>query len=74
MEDFELWGHFSQIVWKDTTKVACATYDCSAQGIFYPLEPGNRRDDVPPHYTVCNYRKGGNVTGRYAQNVLAPVA
>lgn len=27
--DFEAWGHFSQEVWKATTKVGCAVHDCS---------------------------------------------
>lgn len=40
--DFSTYGHFTQVVWRDTTKVGCATVDCrgSALGMWY---------------TVCNY-------------------
>ncbi|KAJ5793874.1 hypothetical protein N7457_000473 [Penicillium paradoxum] len=50
------WGHFSQVVWKSTTEVGCATAECSGQA---PI-------------TVCNYSPPGNYGGMYAENVLAP--
>jgi hypothetical protein len=50
---FDGWGHFSQIVWKGSTKVGCATYDCSAQGL------ANTGGNVPPYFTVCNYSPAG---------------
>lgn len=53
MNNFELWGHFSQIVWKDTSHVGCATQDCSAQGL------GGVTSDVSPYFTVCNYKSPG---------------
>ncbi|KAI9780280.1 MAG: hypothetical protein M1816_003122 [Peltula sp. TS41687] len=58
MSNFHEWGHFSQVVWVDTTHVACVTQDCRAQGL--------------GHYTVCNYKGPGNFGGRYAKNVLPP--
>lgn len=67
MSNFEAWGHFTQIVWKDTTEVACATYDCSAEGGLQ-----NTGGGVSPYFTVCNYKGPGNYAGEYAANVLAP--
>nr|POE94304.1 putative pathogenesis-related protein [Quercus suber] len=82
---FENWGHFTQVVWKDTTQVGCATQDCTSQG----LTGSGITSDVPPFLTVCNYGPPGksamcqirdnghlpppgNVDGGYAENVLAP--
>jgi hypothetical protein len=50
---FDGWGHFSQIVWKSTTQIGCATYDCSGRGL------ANTGGSVPPHFTVCNYKPAG---------------
>lgn len=51
--DFDAWGHFTQQVWKSTTKVGCAVQTC----------PGDKG-----YYTVCNYNPAGKnaeeVTGR----------
>ena len=33
MTNFEHWGHFSQIVWNETTHVGCYTQDCTSQGL-----------------------------------------
>ena len=82
MSDFERWGHFSQIVWKDTTSVGCATQYCS-QGL------QNVASNVDPYFTVCNYSPAGrshliivasiltqilgNFGGQYAANIAAPV-
>jgi hypothetical protein len=53
MDDFEKWGHFSQIVWAGTTHVGCATQDCSASGL------SNTGGGVAPYFTVCNYKTPG---------------
>lgn len=66
MTNFELWGHFSQIVWKGTTHVACATQYC-------PGGLGNVGGDVSPYFTVCNYKGPGNYADEYGSNVLAPL-
>jgi hypothetical protein len=50
---FDGWGHFSQIVWKSTTSIGCATFDCSGRGL------ANTGGSVPPHFTVCNYKPAG---------------
>lgn len=53
MTDFHVWGHFTQLVWKSTTKVGCYTTDCSSQGL------ANVGGNVPPFFTVCNYDAPG---------------
>ncbi|KAI8348855.1 CAP domain-containing protein [Blakeslea trispora] len=50
-------GHFTQVVWKGTTEVGCASNSCPGKG-------GN--------YIVCNYNPSGNYLGQFAQNVFAP--
>ncbi|GAB7365012.1 hypothetical protein MBLNU230_g5794t1 [Neophaeotheca triangularis] len=67
MSNFEEWGHFSQIVWKGTTKLGCATHDCSGQGL------ANVGSTVSPYFTVCNYKSPGNYAGEYADNVGEPL-
>jgi len=81
------WGHFSQIVWKDTESVGCYTTDCSANGLGN-ISPGS---GIRPFFTVCNYgppgklpfddsmidvltdRVTGNWIGEFAQNVIQPL-
>lgn len=67
MSLFENFGHFSQMVWAGTTHVACVTQDCSAQGL------ANVGGDVPPYFTVCNYKSAGNMGGEWATNVLQSI-
>ena len=59
MTNFEHWGHFSQIVWKATTHVGCATQDCSGKGL------ANTGGDVSPYFTVCNYKSAGKKFRHY---------
>lgn len=66
MKHFENWGHFSQVVWKATSEVGCATVHC-ASGL------GGVGKDVEPYFTVCNYKGPGNVAGEYAKNVGKPL-
>lgn len=66
MTNFHLWGHFSQIVWKSTTGVGCATQYC-------PGGLANTGGGVSPYFTVCNYGPPGNFGGQYGANVLAPL-
>jgi hypothetical protein len=51
MSNFEKWGHFSQIVWKNTERFGCYTQYC----------PGlaNVGSNVSPYFTVCNYAPPG---------------
>lgn len=82
MTNFEKWGHFSQIVWKTTTKVGCYTQYC-------PNGLSGVASNVSPYFTVCNYRPAGGPTptnsvitanvctgnfgGQFAANVLEPL-
>ncbi|KAK3699492.1 hypothetical protein LTR37_016449 [Vermiconidia calcicola] len=62
---FHTWGHFSQIVWKKTTTVGCASVLCSSLGGVGPA--------VKPWFTVCNYGPPGNLQGAYAKNIGRPL-
>ncbi|KAK9771699.1 putative CAP domain-containing protein [Seiridium cardinale] len=64
MTDFEAWGHFSQLVWKDSTELGCYAKLCAA---------GTMYTDMDAWYMVCNYRPAGNVGGGYGTNVLSPL-
>lgn len=64
MDLFDKWGHFSQIVWKGTTHVACITHPCA--------KLGNVDSSEALPFTVCNYSPPGNFKGEYGDNVLAP--
>ncbi|KYK60953.1 hypothetical protein DCS_02093 [Drechmeria coniospora] len=57
--DFFQWGHFTQMVWKKTTKVGCASVLCRAGTVL----------SYPAWYTVCNYDPQGNMAGEFVQNV-----
>ncbi|KAF8884871.1 CAP domain-containing protein [Mucidula mucida] len=52
-------GHFTQVVWKSTTSVACAVGQCAAGTIFGDAS----------QYVVCRYPPPGNYEGQFAQNV-----
>lgn len=55
---FDSFGHFSQMVWKDTKKVGCATVNCEGKGNG-PNGLGNVADNVSPYFIVCNYDPPG---------------
>ncbi|KAF2858475.1 pathogenesis-related protein precursor, partial [Piedraia hortae CBS 480.64] len=65
--NFESWGHFTQVVWKASGQVGCATQDCSSQGL------ANAGGGVPAFFTVCNYKSPGNFAGEYDKNVGRPL-
>lgn len=48
--NFDAWGHFSQIVWKSTEEIGCASQYCGAGTIF---------DGFGSWFTVCNYGPEG---------------
>lgn len=50
------YDHFTQVVWKDTTKLGCAIKDCSAENW--------------GHYVICSYDPAGNMVGDIKANVL----
>ncbi|KDR75538.1 hypothetical protein GALMADRAFT_248009 [Galerina marginata CBS 339.88] len=55
-------GHFTQVVWKGTTQVACAVGDCAA-GTVAPMAG---------KFLVCRYSPPGNYLGQFPQNVGMP--
>jgi len=53
----EATGHFTQVVWKGSSKVGCAWVSCNTQ-------------DTPGRYLVCEYENAGNVIGAFEENVF----
>jgi uncharacterized protein YkwD len=52
-------GHFTQMVWKDSTKLGCGRTVCDgSQGTFVGM------------FYVCRYAPQGNITGAFPENVL----
>ncbi|CAH2354595.1 protein Pry1p [[Candida] railenensis] len=51
------YNHFTQVIWKSTTKLGCAIKDCSANNW--------------GHYVICSYDTAGNIIGELAANVLS---
>lgn len=56
-------GHFTQVVWKGSTKVGCGAAPGPA------TINGTKYDGF---YVVCQYAPAGNVQGQFADNVLKP--
>lgn len=83
MSNFGHWGHFSQVLWKDSKTVGCYTHtctpsfdrllECKSDGTSYlsGVKRGNNGDGIPAQFTVCNYYPLGNMGGAY-DNVGAP--
>ncbi|PWN52860.1 PR-1-like protein, partial [Violaceomyces palustris] len=58
-------GHFTQMVWKGTTKLGCAiSTSCTGSQL------GFGGIGSKSSYIVCNYMSPGNVQGLFLQNVL----
>ena len=51
-DDGEQCGHYTQIVWRDTTTVGCGVADCNMMG-------------ADGHFFVCNYDPPGNWVGEW---------
>jgi uncharacterized protein YkwD len=62
MANFKKWGHFTQLVWRETKKVGCHSHFC----------PPGTMSGLGSWYTVCNYSPAGNMGGAYADNVKPP--
>jgi hypothetical protein len=54
-------GHFTQLVWKETTSVGCGRVDCGDG------DPSN--GEAEGWYVVCEYHPAGNVEGEYQREV-----
>ncbi|WVR08174.1 hypothetical protein IAU60_005220 [Kwoniella sp. DSM 27419] len=50
--------YFTQVVWKSTTQIGCASVDCPA---------GTQM--AGQTYVMCEYKPAGNVAGQYKANV-----
>lgn len=50
MTTFEEWGHFSQLLWKDSIEVGCVSQFCEFGTIYSGMQSW---------YTVCNYGPAG---------------
>ncbi|RFU77860.1 hypothetical protein TARUN_4361 [Trichoderma arundinaceum] len=61
--NLDAYGHFTQLVWKSSTKLGCFTAKCPAGTVL----------SMPSWYTVCNYNPPGNFGGEYGENVLEPL-
>jgi uncharacterized protein YkwD len=51
--------HFTQVVWKSSSTVGCATVECPAGSIF----------SYASLYTVCDYKSAGNMMGEFVSQV-----
>ncbi|KAG8776292.1 hypothetical protein FRC12_001001 [Ceratobasidium sp. 428] len=56
------YSHWTQVVWKSTTKLGCFTATC-APGKIFDASYGSSS------YLVCHYSPAGNVIGQFPQNV-----
>lgn len=52
-------GHYTQLVWKNTTAVGCGAVQCS----------NDASNGVQGWYLVCEYSPAGNVAGQFRQEV-----
>lgn len=60
-------GHFTQLVWKSTTKLGCSMPICPQ---LFDKATGKKMADKAG-YLVCNYQSPGNVQGQFGNNVQA---
>lgn len=51
----EATGHFTQMIWKESTQLGCAQVDCGSKGTFFS----------------CEYFPRGNVISQFVDNVLS---
>lgn len=52
MDDFEAWGHLSQMVWEGTEKIGCAIAICDG---------GELAQGMEGYFAVCNYAPAGEL-------------
>lgn len=71
-EVFHAVGHLTQMVWKETTKVGCVSFDCEDRMIMQNKTTKIWEKSDLKMFTVCNYAPYGNVFGAFAENVSPP--
>lgn len=52
-------GHFTQLVWQNTTKVGCGAVECN----------NDAKNGAKGWFVVCEYDPAGNVIGEFEANV-----
>lgn len=57
-------GHLTQVLWKATNRIGCASINCGKN-----MKVDGNPSSSLNKYTVCNYIPAGNIAGRYADNV-----
>ncbi|CCO27259.1 Fruiting body protein SC7 [Rhizoctonia solani AG-1 IB] len=62
------YSHWTQVVWKSTTKLGCAMKQCAA-GTIFDASYGVSVLKTVANYFVCHYSPYGNVIGQFPQNV-----
>ncbi|GAM87559.1 hypothetical protein ANO11243_055860 [Dothideomycetidae sp. 11243] len=71
MSDFGNWGHFTQVVWKNTARIGCATWHCDSVATS-ATDPTPLSAAYGGDITYCNYEGPGNYVGEFAANVGMP--
>lgn len=56
-------GHFTQVVWKNTTELGCGVAQGTDERFGYKFTK---------IYVVCHYQAAGNYMGQFMENVLKP--
>lgn len=60
-------GHFTQLVWRDTTSTGCAAVDCKGQD-----GESVAGTAAPGWFVVCEYWPRGNVLGEFGEEIGRP--
>lgn len=60
-------GHFTQMVWTNTTQFGCGRCYCGGGGL---ETGGDGTDKAPGWMVVCEYSPPGNFEGQFKENVL----
>jgi hypothetical protein len=63
MSLFSKWGHFTQVVWKGTGRVGCATHFCASGTPMFTAPYSG-------WFTVCNYAGPGKFPRNFGQHMI----
>ena len=59
MDNFEAWGHLSQMVWEGTERIGCAIAICDG---------GELAQGMEGYFAVCNYEPAGKLFSRLSRH------